>query len=200
MAISILPLTPEIFESALAWGSYLSSMNEHREISNTLYEDARIEPQMKRRFAELAESHGGELSISALTEDWCGDSAVTLPIVARLAEEIPEIRFRVLIGKRFPELQSAYKEDGFESIPVLSLFDSSWRELGRWMERPKSANERVKAWITGQPRIAQLRRSEDPEEIRELKAIFAGLVEEMADWYRNGLWEEVLEEIAAILE
>lgn len=200
MATSTFPLTPELFETGLSWGSYLPLMKDHRETSATLYHDLRISPRVTERFESLAERHGGNLAVSAVTEQWCGDSAVTLPIVARLAEQVPQIRFRVLVGRQYPDLHAAYKADGYESIPVLSFFDSDWKELGRWMERPSSAHERVQNWIADRPRIAELYGREESEAKRELKEIFGGLVREMAHWYRGGLWDEMLEEIAEILE
>lgn len=200
MAISTLPLTREIYQSGVSWRSYLSEMNDHRTTSTNLYERSKISDDNVERFSRSVENHGGRLSISAVTENWCGDSAVTLPIVARLAESVPNVEFRVFVASRYPELRSAYETDGYQSIPVLSLFDAQWKELGRWMERPKSANERVLAWVADRPRIAELRGVDDPAAKRELKEIFGKLVLEMAEWYSAGYWDDVLDELAAILE
>lgn len=200
MATSTLPLTPEMYETGISWEDYLALMRDHRDTSTALYEHSSIPAETVERFLRLVERHGGRLSISAVTEDWCGDSAVTLPIIARLADEVPNLRLRILIGKRFPELRAAYKNDGYEAIPVLSLFDADWKELGRWMERPKSADDRVSAWVAERPRIGELYGVDDPEAKRELKEIFRGLVLEMAVWYPEGLWDELLDELAAILE
>lgn len=200
MATTTIPLTPERFESGLTWRSYLSEMKDHRETSSSLYENSRLSAENTERFSRFVERHGGRLSISAITEDWCGDSAVTLPIVARLAEAVPGVEFRVLVQNRYPEIRAAYREDGYESIPVLSLFDAEWTELGRWMERPKSANARVAAWVAERPRIKELYGKEDHASKRELKEIFGGLVLEMAEWYPQGYWDDLLDELAAILE
>lgn len=199
MAISTLPLTREIFQSGFIWRSYLDSMEEHGEVSRSLYEQAAVDPQFVKRFDSLVDHYGGALAASAMTEAWCGDSAVVLPIIARLAEGIPRMQFRVFIGKSHPKLRDAYRRDGFESIPLLSFFDANWREVGRWMERPKSADKRVKDWISARPRIAELRGREEPEVRAELKEIFRGLVPEMGEWYRAGLWNDTLTEIEALL-
>lgn len=200
MATQTLPLTREIFDNGLTWESYLDSMQEHAQTTRRLYERARVDAPTVERFARLAERLGGELSISAMTHDWCGDSAVVLPIVARLASSVPAIRFRVLIGSSVPAVRDAYIADGFESIPLLSFFDASWDEKGRWMERPKSANDRVEKWVAEHPRVGELHGSDDPADKEELTAIFAGLVDEMAEWYPSGLWQDVLSEIEKLLQ
>ncbi len=199
MATTTLPLTKEIYETGDSWESYLEKMGDYREISRRLYDGATIPAELRSQFAELVQRHGGEISISAMTEEWCGDSAVTLPFVARLAEAVPGIALRILFGKNQPELKAAYEEDGFESIPMLSFFDAGWSEIGRWMERPKPANAKVEAWVAERPRIGELYGKEDPESQSELKKIFAGLVSEMEGWYRDELWRDTLLEIQEAL-
>ena len=199
MAISTLPLTKEHYESGYAWESYLRGMEEYGETSRKLYAQATIAPETIARFRKLVERHGGSLSVSAMTEAWCGDSAVVLPIVAKLAGSVPGMRLRVLVGKQNPALRDAYHADGFESIPLLSFFDAQWNEIGRWMERPKSANARVNEWVAAHPRIAELYGREEPEAEAELKAIFRGLVAEMAEWYPAGFWADSLAEIEQLL-
>jgi len=199
MATTTLPLTKETFKTGDSWESYLEKMGDYREISRRLHEGAAVPAELREQFAELVEEHGGELSISAMTEEWCGDSAVTLPFVARLAEAVPGIELRMLFGKNQPELKAAYEEDGFESIPMLSFFDADWNEVGRWMERPKPANAKVGAWVAARPRIGELYGKEDPESQSELKAIFAGLVSEMEGWYRDEFWKDTLSEIRGVL-
>lgn len=199
MELSTLPLTRKDFDTGFTWATYLSGMEEYGDTSRSLYERAAIAPDVAERFDRLVDRHGGKLSISAMTEAWCGDSAVVLPIVARLAAQLPRIELRVLVGSAYPALHAAYEEDGFKSIPLLSFFDASWHEVGRWMERPKSADVRVKSWVAARPRIAELYGSGEPEAKAELKSIFGGLVREMADWYRDGFWEDTLAEIEALL-
>ena len=199
MATTTLPLTKETFRTGDTWEGYLEKMGDYQAISRRLYAGASIPTELRDQFVELVEKHGGELSISAMTEEWCGDSAVTLPFVARLAEAVPGIELRILFGKDQPELKAAYEGDGYESIPMLSFFDASWNEIGRWMERPKPANEKVGAWVAARPRIGEIYGKDDPESQRELKEIFAGLVSEMEGWYRDEYWKDTLSEIREVL-
>ncbi|HUX21812.1 MAG TPA: thioredoxin family protein [Spirochaetia bacterium] len=195
MNTTTLPLTPEVFNTGSTWENYLSQMKDYGATSARLYDEATIPSDIIDGFAELVSRHGGRLSVSAMTEDWCGDSAVTLPYIARLAASVPGMELRVLIGMQHPELKAAYEGDGMESIPLLSLFDKDWKEIGRWMERPKPANPLVEAWVAARPRIGELMGKDDPEAQRELKSIFAKLIPEMADWYRGGLWRDILIEL-----
>ncbi|WP_046247262.1 thioredoxin family protein [Hymenobacter terrenus] len=76
-----------------------------------------------------------------LGEAWCGDTAHTLPILARLAEESNgTIRLHVLLRSDHPELMAAHQTNGSNSIPKLIRRDATTgADLGDWGPRPAHA-------------------------------------------------------------
>lgn len=84
-----------------------------------------------------------------LTEDWCGDSAQTLPYIAKMAELNDRIQLKILLRDQNIDIMEQYLTDGKRSIPKLIAFDESGRELFHWGPRPKLISERYKALEKG---------------------------------------------------
>ncbi len=74
-----------------------------------------------------------------ITEDWCGDSAQSLPHIAQMAEVNPLIELKILHRDEHPELMDRYLTDGKRGIPKLIAIDENRNELFRWGPRPKEA-------------------------------------------------------------
>lgn len=76
-----------------------------------------------------------------LAETWCGDTAHTLPVLARLAAESQgRVELRVALRSDHPELMAAYQTHGKNSIPKLIRRDlATGRDLGTWGPRPAAA-------------------------------------------------------------
>jgi hypothetical protein len=163
--------------------------------------------------ATSEETPPGRLRLFVLTEDWCGDSATTLPYIARLAEAL-DLPARVFRQSANPAIKAWYVEGGTEHIPVVSLLQwtpeggerggaavGTWREVMRWVERPAAAHGRVEGWLAEQPRFRELyaRKDEDPAAAKEYFSLYARLLRTMAGWYRGGLWSEIAREFAAAI-
>lgn len=74
-----------------------------------------------------------------ITEDWCGDSAQTLPVIAALANLNKNIDLKILLRDSNPEIMNMYLTNGKRSIPKLVVFDEELNELFQWGPRPQSA-------------------------------------------------------------
>jgi thiol-disulfide isomerase/thioredoxin len=74
-----------------------------------------------------------------ITESWCGDSAHTLPYIARIAEALPNMDLRILSRDNHPDIMDLYLTNGTRSIPMLIAFDAEWNEIFRWGPRPEEA-------------------------------------------------------------
>ncbi|HEV8151072.1 MAG TPA: thioredoxin family protein [Gemmatimonadales bacterium] len=96
-----------------------------------------------------------------LAEDWCGDAANTVPVLAALAEQLDAGELRVLERDRFPEVMDAYLSNGTRSIPIAIALDREFRELGHWGPRPAVLQSWMltnKATIPSPKRYAYARR------------------------------------------
>jgi hypothetical protein len=76
-----------------------------------------------------------------LAEVWCGDTAFSLPVLARLAESSAgQVNLHVLLRSDHPGLMARYQTNGKNSIPKLIHYDAATgQELGRWGSRPAAA-------------------------------------------------------------
>jgi hypothetical protein len=100
--------------------------------------------RMKRVFktfqpdASLSQSlRGKEASHWILiTESWCGDAAQSLPVIARLAELNPEIKFDIVLRDENPELIDAFLTNGGRSVPKVLFINTSGEILHHWGPRP----------------------------------------------------------------
>jgi hypothetical protein len=78
-----------------------------------------------------------------LAEDWCGDAANTVPVLARLAELIAGMELRVLERDAYPAVMDRYLTNGSRSIPIVIGLTAEDRELGHWGPRPAA----LQAWV-----------------------------------------------------
>jgi len=85
-----------------------------------------------------------------ITEDWCGDSAQTLPIVARIAGLNSGIMLRILDRDTYPDAIEGYLTNGARSIPIVIATQADQagnsEELWTWGPRPDAAKPLVTSW------------------------------------------------------
>ncbi|MEM1093658.1 MAG: thioredoxin family protein [Bacteroidota bacterium] len=116
-----------------------------------------------------------------LTEDWCGDSAFSLPVIVALAEQSEHVTLRILLRDHNLDLMDRYLTNGTRSIPKLVAFDpETGRELFQWGPRPAELAEARTTWKA---------EGADGKEITK-----RGVA-----WYEDGGWRQVEEELLALL-
>lgn len=76
-----------------------------------------------------------------LTEGWCGDSAQTIPVFAKITESSSNVNLRMILRSEYPELMDSYLTDGSRSIPKLICLTSELEELGTWGSRPQPGKD-----------------------------------------------------------
>ena len=115
-----------------------------------------------------------------LTEDWCGDSAYSLPVIAEAAAPSEQVTLRILLRDRHLDVMDRYLTSGARSIPKLVAFAEDGEELFRWGPRPAEAQalrERLKAAGASGPEMT----------------------EALIGWYDEGGWRRVDDELAATI-
>lgn len=143
-----------------------------------------------------------QVYIAVMTEEWCTDCLMNLPILARIADVSPCMELRIFIRKDWPELRAYYTEQDIHSIPVATFMDENFNILGHWIERPQTAHKRLSEWKAAHPEIEEVRRRFDlsAEQKREmLKEINDRLLVEMESWYDSGLQNDTIKEVANLL-
>ncbi len=102
--------------------------------------------RLPEEVVEAARALPGGWRLVALSEDWCGDAVNTLPVIARLAEEVGW-DLRVLGRDDNPDLMDAHLTNGrSRSIPVVIVYDEDLEEIGWWGPRPGE----IQSWVLGE--------------------------------------------------
>lgn len=94
----------------------------------------------------VAVSNGTQQTWVVITEDWCGDSAQTLPVIAAIAGLNENITLRILDRDSYPEAMDLYLTNGARSVPIVVAFDNDGRELWHWGPRPEAAKPLIEEW------------------------------------------------------
>lgn len=113
-----------------------------------------------------------------LTEPWCGDSAFLLPVIAEAASLNDAVTLRILLRDDNLDIMDQYLTGGSRSIPKLVAFSEDGDERFTWGPRPEGAAER----------FAELRETFDDKQQQIAKLV---------EYYKEGGWQEVDEELAA---
>lgn len=190
-------VTKERFSQGLTYDAYKAQMSRNKE----KFEENERTVQLPAADLEALKK-GPKLNVLVLTEDWCGDALANVPIICRLAKETGRFDVRVFLRDQNDDLMAQYMNGEFKSIPVVAFFDESFREVGRWIERPVTVTERRtkrRAEIfAADPRFGSPDGPVDllPEAVRaDLMAALQTMREEM----RTFADAEVIRELRAVL-
>ncbi len=137
-----------------------------------------------------------------MTEDWCGDGVMNLPILARIVEAAPAMDMRVFIRSQAPDLNAHFVARGITHIPVFTFLDTDFNEIGTWVERPQAAHDRIKAWLSSHPEVEAIRTDPaltDEERRARLHVVGEGMLAEMEGWYADGLQQATVNELKSLL-
>ncbi|HET8570134.1 MAG TPA: thioredoxin family protein [Candidatus Limnocylindria bacterium] len=130
-------VTRERYEQGMTYDQYLAQFTRDRATFEANARDANIDPAAIDAFRKA-----GPLHVLVITEDWCGDALANVPLLARLAREAGNVDLRFFLRDQNDDLTSQYMNGEFKSIPVFVFFDKDFREIGHWIERPKSVTDR----------------------------------------------------------
>jgi thiol-disulfide isomerase/thioredoxin len=126
-------ITREQFEQALTIDQFIERMetNKDRFLENIQLNTLSFDDR------QFFNAH--PVSIVAFGEDWCTDVIEFLPVVAKIAEEVPAVKLRIFerdADDNLKLMEPYFKEGKFQSIPVFVVYDQDWNELGWFSERP----------------------------------------------------------------
>lgn len=180
--------------------TYVRTIRNYRSFVRDRVNEADADELHAAMLRERATSNAQPVRATIMTEDWCGDSALNLPVLANLFSRAG-IEFRVFRGSEHEQLKTRYEADGTDHIPVVSLWDGNGEEIGRWVEAPAAMEQKKEAWKAERPRFMELyaKQGEDKDAAKEFAALYREFMEQMAEWYRDGMWRETTREVAELL-
>jgi hypothetical protein len=161
-----------LWDRALTYPAFLAVSTKHKGLWEGIYSIARL-PE----WAVTALSPGVRRRLLVLAEDWCGDASSTIPLVAKLVDQVPGLELRILRRDESPAVMDRYLTNGSRSIPIVIALDEEFRELGHWGPRPRE----LQAWVMAN-------RASIPK---------AELYPKVRQWYARDRGESTLREVLA---
>lgn len=128
------------YEKGMDSKTYIDSMKTNKEELLSIYERFQVPKQDEERLEQLRSNN---LHVIVLTEDWCGDAMVNVPILLRICEKA-KIEARMLLRDQNLELMDQYLTDGTKrAIPIFIFIDESGNEYAVWGPRAPKVQQFV---------------------------------------------------------
>ncbi|MBN2874542.1 MAG: thioredoxin family protein [Spirochaetales bacterium] len=187
------------YESGTDVEDYLRDLRTYRSFVQKLAQEATATDEGVQALVAALKPRQTPVVASIFTEPWCGDSACNLPILRSLFQQAA-IPLRVFDRARHGELQKRYHDEGVDHIPVVSLWDAQGDEVARWIEAPAAIAPLKDEWKQQHPRMMELYaiKEGNREAENEFARLYRSFMEDMAVWYREGMWDETIREIVEL--
>jgi len=169
-------ISAERFRSGMDFSTYLTTVTSNAALWSAVYRTARASEEMVARAREIP----GRWNLLALTEDWCGDAVNALPILAKLAEQVPSFELRLLGRDANPDLMDSHLSGTSRSIPVVMVLDEGMVEHGWWGPRPTPLQD----WFLSEGNLL-------PKDER---------YRQMRQWYARDRGRSILDEVLRVAE
>ncbi len=130
----------QLYEGGRTWAEFFEAAKARKPMWTDNYQAGSPDSAIVDR----AKAVGGQWRILAVAEDWCGDSANTVPYLVRLSEEVPGLEIRIANSKDGRWLMERHRTpDGRAATPTIVLLDPAGAERGCIIERPLKLREWV---------------------------------------------------------
>ncbi|WP_156288541.1 thioredoxin family protein [Oceanobacillus salinisoli] len=175
------------FEKAMPAREYIENMEKNKEGLLHIYQHFHT-PEGLDWFKDLQNKN---LRAIVLTEDWCGDAMLNIPILLKIAEKAG-MEVRMLLRDENLELMDQYLTNGkSRSIPIFIFVDEQGNEVAKWGPRAKKVQECVDQKRSTLP-------SQDAADYQEqLKELFTSMQQTFQT--NTDFWDEVYQSIKAVL-
>jgi hypothetical protein len=166
-----------LYAKGITFAAFLENARARRDEWRAHYNDATVSPDLITRMRALPEKR----RLLIVTEDWCSDSANTVPYIARLVDGAPErLEMRVVSSQVGKAVMEAHRTpDGRTATPTVVVLGADGRVIGAWTERPAS----TQAWFLEKQNTTMQKPLHD----------------ELIDWYAKDAGKTTVSEIADIL-
>jgi hypothetical protein len=192
-------MIPVRFEEGIEAAVYLDELKNYRSLVRRLITEANPDPSRVEALTKATVRYPAPVRATAMTEDWCGDSALNLPLLSKLFAGAG-IEFRVFHGSEQPVFEKQYHDRGIDHIPAVTLWDGNGTEIGTWIEAPQAVTEKKNEWKAARPEFMELyaKQKSDKDAAKRFATLYREFLEEMAIWYSGGLWDETAREIVEL--
>lgn len=135
------------YEKGMDPDDYIESMQKNKENLLHIYDSYTV-PTDSKFFNEVREK---KLRAIVITEDWCGDAMLNLPILFHIAQEA-NIELRILPRDNNLQLMDQYLTNGkSRSIPIFIFMNEKSEEVAKWGPRAPKIQSFVEDAMAGLP-------------------------------------------------
>lgn len=172
------------FEKGMTFEQYRSSMQVNQQEFGRVYEQVAFTEDDIATFNVVT---GSRYRGIVLTADWCGDAALNVPIVQKMAEHC-EMELRYLIRDENLELMDQYLTNGTSrAIPIFIFINEDGEEVSVWGPRSPA----VQQMITEQR--AHLPAADAPDFQEKQKQMYSAFKERVTT--DPAIWRTVIENV-----
>lgn len=164
-----------IFDRAPAWSDFLAAVKAQRERWTGNAARATVPADLADRMARAARG----LELLVVAQDWCVDSANTVPYIARLASSA-QVPLRIVDRAAGEPLMKRFRSRDGRTVTPLVIAIRQDRVIGAWVERPAPLQHAFESMVT------------DPAARR--------LFEDRQAWYDEDGGRTTMTEILAVVE
>lgn len=128
----------QAYAAGVTWDAFLSSARARRDAWLRHWTEAQVPADV------LAEARrvSGRWRLLVIAVDSCSDSVNTIPYLARLVADVPELEMRIVSPRAGRALMAARPTpDGRPATPTVILLDEAGAEAGCWIERPRALQD-----------------------------------------------------------
>jgi hypothetical protein len=176
------PRLDALWNAAQDWPAWLETVQDKRDLWDANRRRARVRPAEAARLSALP----GSRRVLVLTEDWCGDAARSVPVIAKALADAPQVEARYLSLDEQPDAIARHLTHGGRAIPIAIVLDEHGRELGAWGPRPAPL----------QALFRERRREQGAPTAETLAAFYAPVMA----WYGRDEGVTTLQELLVLLE
>jgi hypothetical protein len=136
-----------IFEQAIPIDDYLA-----QEQVNRIW-FARVREGVQRVADDPASAiFPAHVRLLILSEPYCGDCVLNLPLIAALGAASGSSAIRVASRDAYPEIAARFPgRNGASRLPTVIFLDASWNVLGHWSERSAKDHEWMAHFTSNDP-------------------------------------------------
>lgn len=177
------------FAKGMSPNEYIRAMQSHKENLESIYNRFNVPIEDE---AFLAKLQAEKLRVIVITEDWCGDAMLNVPILLKIAEK-SGLEVKMLLRDQHLELMDQYLTNGTSrAIPIFIFIDQEGNERAVW--GPRAAT--IQRYVDEQR--AQLPAKEDESFEDKQKAMYAKMMERYVT--DASVWDEVYDSLKEKLQ
>ena len=129
-------LDQERFNTGFLYNEFIQMTNEETAVYHHHYNRTVVSEDDRNFLSNLP-----GLNIAVISEPWCGDSMVILPVIQKWIDSFNHIKMRIFKREDNPDMMDNYLTNGARSVPKIILYDTEFNEIGTWGPRSKPAQK-----------------------------------------------------------